>query len=287
VQGPVSQSAGPSDENTALAQPDAGSPPAQPLHPAFEAILEQYRVGENAYLAGHVPRYRETFHHMPHGRFLRGGEYGSAIEIGATYVMAQALLEICGFTSVDVTDFSRGERNSTSQVRLRNGRTVRAMNVDLEHDRLLADDESYDLALCFEVIEHMEIDPMFMLSEVNRVLRPGGLVYLSTPNVCSGRNVWKILNGFAPHFFMKYSRTRSYHRHNIELAPHQLVALLKAAGFEIAKMWSKDCFEPTMPEALDLLERNGFRTDMRGDNLFVIGRKIGPVAERFPSAMYF
>lgn len=42
-------------------------------------------------------------------------------------------------------------------------------------------DGSFDAALCFEVIEHVE-DPAVLAHELARVLRPGGLLFLSTPN---------------------------------------------------------------------------------------------------------
>ncbi len=51
------------------------------------------------------------------------------------------------------------------------------------------DDDSFDVSLCLEGIEHM-IDPVHLLSELIRVVRPGGWVILSTPNVM---NFWSRL----------------------------------------------------------------------------------------------
>jgi SAM-dependent methyltransferase len=42
-------------------------------------------------------------------------------------------------------------------------------------------DESFDLVWCTEVIEHV-VNPEFTLGEINRVLKPGGKLLLSTPN---------------------------------------------------------------------------------------------------------
>lgn len=50
-------------------------------------------------------------------------------------------------------------------------------------------DGAYDAAVCLEGIEHMA-HPLALLSELLRVVRPGGLVVLSTPNVT---NYWSRL----------------------------------------------------------------------------------------------
>lgn len=44
------------------------------------------------------------------------------------------------------------------------------------------EDGAFDAAICLEGIEHM-IDPVHLLKELLRVVRPGGWVILSTPNV--------------------------------------------------------------------------------------------------------
>jgi O-antigen biosynthesis protein len=43
------------------------------------------------------------------------------------------------------------------------------------------DDASFDLAVCFEVIEHVEDQPL-AIRELRRVLRPGGVLAISSPN---------------------------------------------------------------------------------------------------------
>src|SRR5579871_5322066 len=53
--------------------------------------------------------------------------------------------------------------------------------VDLERDSLGFPDSTFDLAFCSEVIEHMTM-PERLVSEMERVLKPGGALVLSTPN---------------------------------------------------------------------------------------------------------
>jgi len=44
------------------------------------------------------------------------------------------------------------------------------------------EDHSFDTILAFQVIEHIKNDHLF-LSELNRILKPGGTLYLTTPNI--------------------------------------------------------------------------------------------------------
>ena len=58
-------------------------------------------------------------------------------------------------------------------------------------------DESYDLVYADYVMEHVE-DPKLMLSEISRVLRPGGHFVFRTPNIF---HYVSIISRFSPHSF--------------------------------------------------------------------------------------
>lgn len=55
------------------------------------------------------------------------------------------------------------------------------------------DSNSFDTVISFQVIEHIQ-DDVFFLKEINRVLKPGGKAYLTTPNrvMSLTRNPWHI-----------------------------------------------------------------------------------------------
>jgi 2-polyprenyl-3-methyl-5-hydroxy-6-metoxy-1,4-benzoquinol methylase len=54
-------------------------------------------------------------------------------------------------------------------------------------------DNTYDVVVSFQVIEHIENDKLY-LQEINRVLKPGGLALITTPNrsLSLTRNPWHI-----------------------------------------------------------------------------------------------
>ncbi len=48
-------------------------------------------------------------------------------------------------------------------------------------ERIPLKDQSVDVVFCYEVIEHV-LDPVAVLREIRRVIRPGGLVFITVPN---------------------------------------------------------------------------------------------------------
>ncbi|HEU0315962.1 MAG TPA: class I SAM-dependent methyltransferase, partial [Solirubrobacteraceae bacterium] len=69
---------------------------------------------------------------------------------------------------------------------LERARAISAMrpNIEVVLDDIVAsrlEDESFDLVLCSEVIEHIP-DPGAALTSIRRILRPGGRLILSTPH---------------------------------------------------------------------------------------------------------
>jgi SAM-dependent methyltransferase len=59
---------------------------------------------------------------------------------------------------------------------------MKARSVDFERDRFPHEDGSIDLLVCGETIEHVVNTDWFM-SEINRVMKPGGTAVFSVPNI--------------------------------------------------------------------------------------------------------
>jgi 2-polyprenyl-3-methyl-5-hydroxy-6-metoxy-1,4-benzoquinol methylase len=74
---------------------------------------------------------------------------------------------------------------------------------DLSSDRIELDDKSIDLAFCGQTIEHV-IDTDWLLCEINRVLKPGASLIVTTPNVRSPHSLLRWLLNEPPAFGSKY-----------------------------------------------------------------------------------
>jgi SAM-dependent methyltransferase len=103
-------------------------------------------------------------------------------------------------------------------------------------------DASFDYVICLEVIEHME-NPMALCRELKRVLRKGGRLFISTPNILSLRSRVKFLLDGSFVFFNdppiewdQRGGRPNVHVHPIRL--HELEYYLYKAGLEVAEAFT-------------------------------------------------
>ncbi|MBB3859409.1 2-polyprenyl-3-methyl-5-hydroxy-6-metoxy-1,4-benzoquinol methylase [Novosphingobium hassiacum] len=109
--------------------------------------------------------------------------------------------------------------------------------LDLDGGGLSAATGSVDAVVLTGVLERLFMHhPRAMVAEVRRVLRPSGLVILTTPNVCNISNVVSLLQGnnvfWDTDIF--YGGTD---RHNREYTPREARALFEGNGFEVEQFF--------------------------------------------------
>lgn len=64
------------------------------------------------------------------------------------------------------------------------------------------DDCSFDAILFLEVLEHIIDNPTHVISELHRILKPGGFLFLTTPNIAHIFNRIMLLFGKQPQLFL-------------------------------------------------------------------------------------
>lgn len=92
---------------------------------------------------------------------------------------------------------------------LANSKGIEVVKHDVSR-RLPFEDETYDLVLFGEVIEHL-FDPDFALDEIHRILKPAGTLIVTTPNLASWLNRLVLLCGIQP-IFTETSTRKKYGR---------------------------------------------------------------------------
>jgi len=139
---------------------------------------------------------------MPSDRFEACVRYfpdffpgGTILEIGAGSTLVARSLLAAGLPadSIVLGEYSR-ERLSHIQSTIDDSR-ITAIRLDAED---LADDlGEFDAILMAAVIEHL-IDPMHAMKAIRRHLRPGGFVWIDTPNIAKWTRRAKLLAGRFP-----------------------------------------------------------------------------------------
>jgi SAM-dependent methyltransferase len=149
--------------------------------------------------------------------FVRGlGPVPSALDLGCGDGRLTSELRAEELTVADVSEVALERARS---------RLPAATAVQLTPDEPLPlADGSFDLVLCVETIEHVR-DVQLLLSEVRRVLRPGGRLAITTPahGRLTGLDVF--LRGFERHFDPLSPHLRF-------LTARSLSELLDAMGFD-------------------------------------------------------
>jgi SAM-dependent methyltransferase len=102
-----------------------------------------------------------------------GGERARALDLGAGQGALSALLLRAGYDVSACDLFPEFFRCPGVECRRSDA-----------HDRLPYTDASFDLVACFEVVEHLESHAS-LFREIARVLRPGGTLVFTTPNIVS------------------------------------------------------------------------------------------------------
>jgi glycosyltransferase involved in cell wall biosynthesis/SAM-dependent methyltransferase len=243
------------------------------------------------YLEHHLSRLERTLAMTP-----PGGPEDRVLEMGAYLQITPALKTRLGYGEVRGCYLGPSGKTDHRRVTSSEGE-VFACDIDLfdaERDRFPYPDEYFATVLCCELIEHLSHDPMFMMAEINRVLRPGGHLVLTTPNAASLRAIAAILEGFHPGFFPAYIRPQATQgeaeaRHTREYTPKEIYRLLVDSGFEVVKLETGEFRQLPKPELIwveHLLDAYRFDKSLRGDGIYALARKTGGVRNRYPEWLY-
>lgn len=159
-----------------------------------------------------------------------------------------------------------------------------------ENDPFPFEVSSFDVVVFCEIIEHLLMDPVAVLREIKRVLKPNGKLILSTPNVARLENVLRLAVG--ANIYDPYSGHGPYGRHNREYTKHELFSLLDYLGFTLEILFSADV-HAGIPEEIEIPEpiqaallSNPMRLFDLGEYIFIRAVSDRPAREKKPEFLY-
>jgi SAM-dependent methyltransferase len=181
------------------------------------------------------PYVHDALYRFIHSWQLVKNEKGNCLELGANPYFITWLLQ--EHTELDLTlaNYFGGEEGKGTQTlswqegTARKNSTFYFDHFNMEESRFPYDDASFDVVLYCEIIEHLLMNPVHTLKEIRRVMRPGGLLVVTTPNVARLGNVLAMADGRS--IYDPYSGFGPYGRHNREFSMQELIGLLEFAGF--------------------------------------------------------
>ena len=158
---------------------------------------------------------------------------------------------------------------------------------NVENDPFPYPDESFDVVIFAEIIEHLLNDPCKVLREIKRVLKPDGTMILTTPNVARLENIARLISG--ENIYDPYSGYGPYGRHNREYNRHELVTLCQFEGFLVEQHFTADVHENRASAYASFSSLQGLlahRLNDLGQYLFVRARKTSESPDKVPSWLY-
>ena len=160
--------------------------------------------------------------------------------------------------------------------------------VDIESESLPFDDERYDCAIFTEVIEHLWRNPSFALAEINRSLKNGGELLLTTPNPCERHAITCALWQANPNQRSQiFTNLESGHIHLWSIP--DLRVMLEAHGFHIRSVATKDYYgySQRVPAIEEVIRSISPHPDLMGESIVIEAeRQLRQERPIYPKQIY-
>jgi hypothetical protein len=220
---------------------EAGAPEAERVRGIIDALPRPDDGSGHDYVGFHARRMAELFVFLV--RWSQHKPIASLLDVGLSpFIQAyKQLLPSVQVTLADVwahppqklqslqiDSFARTDLNRTGVSRAHGGSV----------------DAKFDAIIFTEVLEHLLIDPMEAITDFLSMLKPGGFLFLSTPNYFAHGAASRLVQRYNPQ--PRYSRkigNADTHYHLREFSLRELLESARACGAQILFYALSDCWD--------------------------------------------
>lgn len=184
----------------------------------------------------------------------RTGSWGAKAENIKKYLHGMRVMRLldigCGdgeftLTFRDTAQELWGVDISQSAVERSVERGIRATLLDTDESPLPYEDNFFDMVVCAEVLAHV-FDSDHIFEEMHRVLKPGGIAIITTPNLANYLNRFVLPLGYQPYLTgtgFKYGAGKLFSKspcpHLRVFTYHALKELFPLFGFRVCASWGE------------------------------------------------
>lgn len=159
------------------------------------------------------------------------------IEMGAAPLLFTAATRGLGYkvTGIDIDPARFSSTVAALQLKM--------LKADIEFESLPLESDSCDMVVFNELFEHLRINPIFTLREVHRILKPNGLLLLSTPNLRSLGGLYNFLvenraYSCSANIYKQFEKLENlgHMGHVREYTTREVTEFLEQIGFQVSEV---------------------------------------------------
>ena len=191
------------------------------------------------------------------------------IDIGAHYLHGLLGAFHLGYKNIFGTDIDIFNSISTDRAKKIN---AIIKNCDLKKENIPFHNQSFDIILLAETLEHFNFHPKKVFEEIARVLKPSGELIITTPNLLRSNNRLKCILGKSINFDIREDYTPGTHYREYSAA--EIEYLLNIAGLKMKKLKYIDFDYPNRSKIEAIINKAvGSVMPSLKSNIVIIGKK--------------
>ncbi len=193
----------------------------------------------------------------------------SLLDIGAHYLHGLLGAYYLGYKNISGIDLNIFNSISTDRAKKIN---AVIKNCDLGEENIPFLNQSFDIVLLTETLEHFNFHPKKVFEEIARVLKPNGELIITTPNLLRLNNRLKCILEKSMNYDIREDYTPGAHYR--EYSATEIKYLLNIAGLKKEKLIYVDFNYPNRSKIEAMMNKTiGFLMPSLKSNIIIIGKK--------------